>query len=143
MVKKIIIIFAVFSLTLTSMAFAQDVQVRSSTVPEYPETILEQQKYQEEWKNSRVEALSLEGSREHISNQSSTVEFSTVVRPGYKGYIEKYLTGAYSGGSGEWKKYKFAGGVGENPYIGLYTETGNAWTVVKDKVNYKVREVKI
>lgn len=83
-------------------------------------------------------AVGAEVARKSTTFSSSTVEYTYNVPPNKRGTISKYQGGEYSGGTGVWKQY-----TSNYSFIGMYYETGSAWTIVPEKVTYVASEQSI
>lgn len=70
------------------------------------------------------------------TGSSTTVEFTMNVAPGKTGKISKYLAGKQSSGAGVWRAHHILSGAD----LGYYYETGGAWGIDPDVVNYIASE---
>ncbi|MBJ6363932.1 hypothetical protein ACFOQM_22145 [Paenibacillus sp. GCM10012307] len=82
-------------------------------------------------------------SKSWTQQSSSTIESTMTVRPGYIGELSRYKQGAYSGGSGVWKKYKIVKSTGEATDLGFYYETGTAWGICENIDRWRQVEIKL
>lgn len=69
--------------------------------------------------------------RSHTDQASTTTTYTITVSPGKTGEIDAYRYGVYSSGTGYWQMYDEYGS-----YLGMYSETGSAWTVGNNAVHY-------